>query len=477
MNFYYGVVEDRRDPLRLGRCKVRVVGLHTHDKSVLPTEDLPWATPMQPVNSAAMNGIGISPVGPVEGTSVIIIFADPDKQQPIILGSVGGVPDEPGSIDKDDTREIFSDGILPAEYEKPVNVTIRTVPHPRDAQGQLIDLPATNKIKFYDKEKGRTDLTSKLNVNDRIIGYGIPEDTYIVSIDSGTEITISTKVKNYDENILNFDLPATNQGAVFQSKVRKNRGFLGFVQDLVQPITGDLNLSGGQPTQANSADGAPGAPVGSTATSTPSTSAAANAATTAPTGSNDNIPTSPPPKSGAKEASATRNIQALIAACDKVGLTSKEQKAAVLGIVGGETKWELVSENTYYREDRFREVFKTVVRKRPEEEWTSYCKWESSKKRPEGFFSYVYGPTVRGPLFLGNETDADGGKYYGRGFIQFTGKATYKRYQDLAKKYGLSLNIVDNPDSLNDDVDIAALCTALYFVDRVSKNVSANAHP
>jgi predicted chitinase len=432
---------------------------------------------MQPVNSAAMNGIGISPVGPVEGTSVIIIFADPDKQQPIILGSVGGVPDEPGSIDKDDTREIFSDGILPAEYAKPVDVIIRTVPHPRNSRGELIDLPATNKIKFYDKEKGRTDLTTKLKVNDRVVGFGIPEDTYIVSIDSGTEITISSKLKNYDENILSFDLAATNQGAVFQSKVRKNRGFLGFIQDLVQPIVGDLNLSGGQPSQANSADASPGAPTGSTVTNAPSTSAAATASTTGPTGSGDNIPTSPPPKSGAKEASATRNIQALIAACDKVGLTSKEQKAAVLGIVGGETKWELVSENTYYREDRFREVFKTVVRKRPEEEWTSFCKWESSKKSPEGFFSYVYGPTVRGPLFLGNETDADGGKYYGRGFIQFTGKATYQRYQDLAKKYGLSLNIVANPDSLNDDVDTAALVTALYFVDRVSKNVSANAHP
>ena len=80
MELYYGVVENRKDPLKLGRCQVRIVGLHTHDKAVLPTADLPWATPMQPVTSAAMNGIGWTPVGPVEGTTVIVFFADAFQQ-------------------------------------------------------------------------------------------------------------------------------------------------------------------------------------------------------------------------------------------------------------------------------------------------------------------------------------------------------------------------------------------------------------
>ena len=92
MNFYYGIVENRDDPLKIGRCQVRIVGLHTHDKSILPTSDLPWSTPLQPVTSAGMNGIGTSPVGPVEGTTVVIIFADVDQQQPIMMGTLGGVP-------------------------------------------------------------------------------------------------------------------------------------------------------------------------------------------------------------------------------------------------------------------------------------------------------------------------------------------------------------------------------------------------
>jgi hypothetical protein len=102
--FYSGVVENRRDPLFLGRCQVRVVGLHTEDKAELPTDALPWAYPLQPITSAAMNGIGYAPVGPVEGTWVMVIFRDADKQQPIIIGTLGGIPqaDNNASIERDE---------------------------------------------------------------------------------------------------------------------------------------------------------------------------------------------------------------------------------------------------------------------------------------------------------------------------------------------------------------------------------------
>lgn len=114
--FYIGVVEDRSDPLMLGRCKVRVVGLHTHDKLVLPTTDLPWAMLMQPATSAGVSGIGQAPVGPVEGTTVIVIFHDfPDNQQPIIIGSLSGIPQgEPVVTDRLVTDPIFTDNITPS---------------------------------------------------------------------------------------------------------------------------------------------------------------------------------------------------------------------------------------------------------------------------------------------------------------------------------------------------------------------------
>lgn len=90
---WFGVVEDRNDPLFLGRCKVRIAGYHTPDLTLLPTADLPWAYPIQPINSAAMSGIGHAPIGPVEGTWVTGFFRDGDDcQEPIIWGTIGGIP-------------------------------------------------------------------------------------------------------------------------------------------------------------------------------------------------------------------------------------------------------------------------------------------------------------------------------------------------------------------------------------------------
>lgn len=120
MNLYTGCIENRNDPLKLGRCQVRVVGLHTHDKTILPTEDLPWAYPLQPVTSAAMNGIGIAPVGVVEGTWVVVMFRDPEQQQPIILGSIGGIPqDESKTIDDDQDDSISIDVKQPKTESTP----------------------------------------------------------------------------------------------------------------------------------------------------------------------------------------------------------------------------------------------------------------------------------------------------------------------------------------------------------------------
>ena len=40
--WWQGVVEDRNDPLKLGRCRVRILGYHTDNKQDIPTATLPW---------------------------------------------------------------------------------------------------------------------------------------------------------------------------------------------------------------------------------------------------------------------------------------------------------------------------------------------------------------------------------------------------------------------------------------------------
>ena len=74
--WWVGVVEDRFDPLYLGRCKVRILGWHTKDKTILPTKNLPWCSPIQPITSAAQTGVGISPTGVVEGSWVFGFYRD-----------------------------------------------------------------------------------------------------------------------------------------------------------------------------------------------------------------------------------------------------------------------------------------------------------------------------------------------------------------------------------------------------------------
>ena len=92
--WWQGVVEDRHDPLYLGRCKVRVLGWHSEDKNDMPTVSLPWAYPVAPITSASQTGVGTTPLGPVEGTWVVGFYRDGEAgQEPMFFGTLGGIPE------------------------------------------------------------------------------------------------------------------------------------------------------------------------------------------------------------------------------------------------------------------------------------------------------------------------------------------------------------------------------------------------
>ena len=89
--WFVGVVEDREDPDKQGRVRVRCLGFHSENLESIPTEDLPWATVMAPTTTPSMDGLGNTPPFLVEGSWVIGFFRDAaDKQQPIIMGSLPG---------------------------------------------------------------------------------------------------------------------------------------------------------------------------------------------------------------------------------------------------------------------------------------------------------------------------------------------------------------------------------------------------
>ena len=120
--WFVGVVEDRNDPKTLGRVRVRCLGYHTEDLVKLPTANLPWAHPMNPITSATVSGIGNTPLGVVEGTWVIGFFTDgPSAQQPVIIGTLPGVPKNLPT--KDDTKgfQDYISGSFPKYTETDVN--------------------------------------------------------------------------------------------------------------------------------------------------------------------------------------------------------------------------------------------------------------------------------------------------------------------------------------------------------------------
>ncbi len=84
--WYIGVVEDRKDPDKLGRVRVRCFGWHTEDKELIPTNALPWAHPTFPINVPAT-------YAPKEGDMVFGFFLDGDSaQNPVVMGVLPGIP-------------------------------------------------------------------------------------------------------------------------------------------------------------------------------------------------------------------------------------------------------------------------------------------------------------------------------------------------------------------------------------------------
>ena len=117
--WWFGVVEDRQDPLGLGRCRVRIFGVHSESLSDIPTEDLPWAHPSHAVNNHTFST-------PKEGEYVFGFFIDGKyAQQPVIMGIVPGFANNPQNknVGFNDTR---SAEIIRKAPKKPSGLSYNT---------------------------------------------------------------------------------------------------------------------------------------------------------------------------------------------------------------------------------------------------------------------------------------------------------------------------------------------------------------
>lgn len=99
--WWVGTVQNRIDPLGLGRCQVSIFGWHDDGnpdtKVKLTIESLPWATPIMPCNSAKTFSV------PEIGDWVVGFFLDGEAGQfPVMMGVI------PGYTPADEDKKSFN---------------------------------------------------------------------------------------------------------------------------------------------------------------------------------------------------------------------------------------------------------------------------------------------------------------------------------------------------------------------------------
>lgn len=176
--WWMGVVEERNDPLNIGRVRVRIFGWHTDDKTLIPTDKLPWAQPMIPVNGSLSTGTA------QEGDYVFGFFFDGESgQAPCIMGVFPGIPQEFINNAKGFT-DSRSDADLANSPKKPVINGSSWTEGQAKLNPTVIGEPTTSRVSRNEK------------INETLIGYR--KNTLDVSVPTSTGSTWSEPTTPYD---------------------------------------------------------------------------------------------------------------------------------------------------------------------------------------------------------------------------------------------------------------------------------------
>lgn len=233
--WFIGVVEDRTDPLKTGRCKVRCLGFHQQDISELPTKDLPWSQLLIPPNSQNE----IKP--PKEGSWVLGFFKDGKRcQEPMIVSLIPGIPTvspeeklKDGFYDKaeDKGERPFPPKELKYSVDgKKLQITEgQSDYYPPKTEGylkQVLDEPDTPRVSRNDQDDKYLNKTTNLPKDthiDKVKEWRIGGDNYETS---GIEKALSEKTVGensaYSKNS-NIDRTSSNAEEIDDGKKWKEK--------------------------------------------------------------------------------------------------------------------------------------------------------------------------------------------------------------------------------------------------------------
>ena len=252
-HWFTGVVEDRNDPLQIGRVRVRCVGVHTQDKTTLPTADLPWASVMHPVTDPSMSGLGHTPSFLVEGSWVVGFFRDTDMQEPIIMGSLPGIPSTladstqgfndpngtyPTEIEQSDVNRLAR-GTQTHEYTLDTVINEPSDPYNAEYPYNHVYVTESGHTKEYDdttnneriKEKHKSGTFYEIHPNGNKVTRVVGNNYEIVAGDEEVHITGSVTL-NIDTNCTtnitgNWDVNVTGNITIDGSTINLNSGTKG----------------------------------------------------------------------------------------------------------------------------------------------------------------------------------------------------------------------------------------------------------
>lgn len=249
--WWFGEVVDDRDPLEIGRVKVRISGWYTDlegkFRDTMPDADLPWAVVLQPTDQGGQDGTGKSAGQLKPGAMVMGFFLDgQEAQQPVVMGVVraykpgtvngvvesihgGGGPND-GKYDNTVneartnpvTGQAGSSNVVPNSANSDVQSKPTAPGNPisnTGMPGSVAGLPAINPIPSANAVAGSTNsfethLRYQLKDIGATISTLVPKDGDFVSVVDGTVKNVKAltgKVKNLISGVLSEVVAAVKE--------------------------------------------------------------------------------------------------------------------------------------------------------------------------------------------------------------------------------------------------------------------------
>lgn len=182
---FRGIVEDNNDPDKIGRVRVRVYGVHSQDKTLVKTEELPWSEVIGDNGFGLVAGVGLSSVLRV-GTWVWVMLEMGDFNKPVVIGTIAGI------------NSVTSD------HEYPFESRSKETDINRLARAEKLDEAYNRDGSPTAHNKIESTLDIQTGITDGVSGADVSQSEPS-SLDTNTQYPNASVIETHSGHILQFD--------------------------------------------------------------------------------------------------------------------------------------------------------------------------------------------------------------------------------------------------------------------------------